>query len=49
MTDDNGYDGNYINGIIHLPDTGIGVIQSFLQWAFCARWIEYKIDDQKIS
>ena len=37
----------YINGIIDLTDKGIGVRQSFLQWALQARWIDYNIDEQK--
>ena len=47
MIDDHSCNGNHINGIIHLTDTGIGVRQSFLKWALQARWIDYNIDEQK--
>ena len=45
MIDDHSYDGNYINGIIDLTDSGIGFRQSFLLWALWARWIDYNIDE----
>ena len=47
MIDYHSQDGNHIKGKIDLTDKGIGVRQSFLQWALHALWIDYNIDVKK--